>query len=169
MFSITRGYNFWSTKVCEGGESREAYACRLIFDPPEFLFEINNQVTQFVRKPTFIRLQTDQILTFDPVRTNEGGSKVGFRTVYQSRDYELSENSLLIHLHSFELYQKWVFDQFVSESKVGFRTNWVTWSLLSRKFRWIKIESACICFTWLTSFTYLSGSKVGPSRSILNF
>ena len=28
---------------------------------------------------------------FDPVRTNEGGSKLSFRTVYQSRDHELFE------------------------------------------------------------------------------
>ena len=28
---------------------------------------------------------------------------------------------------------KWVFDQFESESKVGFRTNWVTWSLISNR------------------------------------
>ena len=43
-----------------------------------FLFEINDNVTQFVRKPIF-----------DPFRTNE----VSFRTVYQSRDHELFENS----------------------------------------------------------------------------
>ena len=50
---ITRGSKFWSSKVCEGGESCEAYACRLNFDPPEFHFKINDHVTQFVRKPTF--------------------------------------------------------------------------------------------------------------------
>jgi len=42
----TRGSNFWSSKVCEGGESREAYACRLTFGPPQFLFEIDDHVTQ---------------------------------------------------------------------------------------------------------------------------
>ena len=41
----TRGSKFWSSKVCEGGESREAYACRLNFDPPQFLFLINDHVT----------------------------------------------------------------------------------------------------------------------------
>ena len=49
----TRGSNFWPTKVCEGAESREAYVWRLTFNPPEFLFVINDHVTQFVRKPTF--------------------------------------------------------------------------------------------------------------------
>ena len=47
------GSNFWSSKACEGGESREVYGCRLTFGPPKFLFEINDHVTQFVRKPTF--------------------------------------------------------------------------------------------------------------------
>ena len=42
----TRGSNFWSSKVCEGGESREAYACRLTFGPPQCLFEINDHVTE---------------------------------------------------------------------------------------------------------------------------
>jgi len=31
-YLFTQGSNFWSSKVCEGGESREAYTCRLIFD-----------------------------------------------------------------------------------------------------------------------------------------
>ena len=35
------------------GESRGAYACRLTFDPPQFLFEIYDHVTQLVRNPTF--------------------------------------------------------------------------------------------------------------------
>ena len=42
----TRGSKFWSSKVCEGGESREAYACELNFDPLQFLFEINDHVTK---------------------------------------------------------------------------------------------------------------------------
>ena len=37
---------FWSSKVCEGGESREAYECKLNFGPLQFLFEINGHVTQ---------------------------------------------------------------------------------------------------------------------------
>ena len=40
------GVQIWSSEVCEGGESREAYACKLIFGPPQFLFEINDHVTQ---------------------------------------------------------------------------------------------------------------------------
>ena len=42
----TRGSKFWSIKVCEGGESRRVYAGRLTFDPPRFLFEINDHVNQ---------------------------------------------------------------------------------------------------------------------------
>ena len=33
------------------------------------------------------------------------------------------------------------------------------------KLEWIKSDSACICSTWLTSFTYVTGSKVGPLRT----
>ena len=58
------------------------------FDPPQFLFEKNDHMNQFIPRPTF-----------DPVRTNESGSKLSFRTVYQSRDNELFENSFLIHFH----------------------------------------------------------------------
>ena len=42
----TRGSKFWSSKVYEGGESREAYAFRLNFGPPQFLFERNDHVTK---------------------------------------------------------------------------------------------------------------------------
>ena len=35
------------------------------------------------------------------------------------------------------------------------------------KFGLIKSESSCICFTWLSSFTDFSGSKVGPARIFL--
>ena len=98
---------------------------------------------------------------------NEGGSKVSFRTIHGHVKDKLFETPLLIHLHWFEMDQKWVFDQFESGSKVGFRTNWVTWSLISkRNWKRIKSESVCICFTWLSSSTYFIGLKVGPPRSI---
>ena len=41
---INNTYNNFN--VCEGGESREVYACKLTFGPPQFLFELNNHVTQ---------------------------------------------------------------------------------------------------------------------------
>ena len=47
------GSNFWSSKVCEGGESRGAYACRLTFDPSKFLIEINDHMSQFFSKTHF--------------------------------------------------------------------------------------------------------------------
>ena len=60
--------------------------------------------------PLLIRFQTDRKLSFDPVRTNESGSKVSFRTIHGHVFDELfekfDENSLLIHLHLFELDQK---------------------------------------------------------------
>ena len=43
--------------------------------------------------------------------------------------------SFLIHLHWSKLDQKWIFDQFESGSKVGYRSNWVTWSLISKRNR----------------------------------
>ena len=46
-----------------------------------------------------VHFQTHRKLIFGPARTNEGESKAGFRTVYQSRDHELFENSILIHVH----------------------------------------------------------------------
>ena len=57
----TRGYDFWSSKVCGGGESREAYACRLTFDPLKILFEINEHVTQFVQNPLLVRFEFELI------------------------------------------------------------------------------------------------------------
>ena len=81
--------------------------------------------------PLLIRLQTDRKLTFDPLRPNEGGMKVFVQFIVT---WLINcSNPLFIHLHSFELDQKWVFDQFVSGSQVGFRTNWVTWSLISKR------------------------------------
>ena len=38
-------------------------------------------------------------LNFDPVRTNEGGSKVSFRTIHGHVINKLFENLILIHLH----------------------------------------------------------------------
>ena len=102
-----------------------------------------------------------RIIIFDPLSFVRTGSKLSFRTVYQSRENELFENSFLIHFRLVELDQKWVFDQFESGSKVGFRHVIINFE---EKLGWIKIESACICFTWLTSFTYFTGSKFGPPR-----
>ena len=77
-------------------------------------------------------------LTFDPVRTKESGSKMSFRTIHGHVIDKLFENSLVKLSHVINL----------SEEKFG----------------WIKSESACICSTWLTSFTYFTGSKFGPPR-----
>ena len=124
--SHTRGYKFWSSKVCEGGESRGAYACRLNFDPPQFPFEINDYVT---------------------------------KTHFWSA-FKLIENLILIQFELMKVDQNWVFEQFESGSKVGLSHVIINFE---EKLGWIKSESACICSTWLTSFTYFTGSNVGPS------
>ena len=48
--------------------------------------------------------------------------------------------------------QKWGFEQIKSRDH------------FEEKLWWIKSESTCICFTWLTSFKYFTGSKVGHPR-----
>ena len=105
----------------DGGESREAYGRRFTFDPPEFLFEINAHMTQFLQKPTF-----------DPVRTNEGGSKLSFRTVWKRIKIRFSNKLSHVIIN---------FDE-----KLG----------------WIKSESACICSTWLTSSHILLDQNLDP-------
>ena len=69
--------------------------------------------------PLLIRFQSDQKLTFNPVRTNKSGPKMSFGTIHWHVIDKLFENSLLIHLHWFELDQKWVFDQFESRPELG--------------------------------------------------
>ena len=58
--------------------------------------------------------------------------------------------------------QNWVFDQFESGPKVGLSHVMINFE---EKLGWTKVESACICFTWLTSFTYFTGPKFGPPRT----
>ena len=88
----------------------------------------------------------------------------------------LFENPLLIH---FQIDRKLIFDPASlvrTGSKLSFRANWKRIKIrFSNKLShliinfveeigWIKIKLACICFTWLTSFTYFTGSKFGPPR-----
>ena len=60
-----------------------------------------------------------------------------------SRDNALFDISLLIHLHEFQLDQKWFFDRFEGGSKVGFpiKLSHVIINFKD-KFGWIKSESA---------------------------
>ena len=53
MIDVRGGPTFGPVKYVKESESREAYACRLTFDPPQFLVEIYDHVTQLVRNPTF--------------------------------------------------------------------------------------------------------------------
>ena len=88
--------------------------------------------------PLLIRFQIDRKLTFDPARTNGAGSKVNFRSVWKRIKSEFSNKSRHVTI------------------KFG------------EKLGWIKSETACICFTWPTSFTVKTGSKVVPPRRILS-
>ena len=67
----TQGSKFWSSKVCEGGESREAYACQLNFDPTDFSSKLMITWLDFFENLILIRFQTVRKLNFDPVRTND--------------------------------------------------------------------------------------------------
>ena len=72
IFNIdTRGSKFWSSKVCEGGESREAYACRLNFDPPQFLFEINDHVTKTHFWSAFKRIENLILIQFELIKMDQ--------------------------------------------------------------------------------------------------
>ena len=82
------------------------------------------------------------------------------------------ENSLLIRFELMEVDQKWVFDQFINHvimncSKTHFWSTFISSNRIKSEFSkklshviinfeeklgWIKSESACIYFTWLTSF-----------------
>ena len=129
---------------------------------PSFSSKLMITWLNFFENPLLIRFQTDQKLNFDPVRSNESGSKMSFRTIHGHVIDKLLENSILIHLHYFELDQNWVFDQFENGSKVGLSHVMINFE---EKLGWTKIESTCICFTWLTSFTYFTGPKFGPPRT----
>ena len=74
--------NFWSSKVCEGGSHvKHMHADSLLIHPN---FSSKLMITWLIlfEKPLLIHFQTDQKFNFVPVRTNEGGSKVKFRTIY---------------------------------------------------------------------------------------
>ena len=59
------GSNFWSSKVCEEGESRGANACRLTFDPTQFFSEINDHVTQTHFWSVFKLIENSILIQFE--------------------------------------------------------------------------------------------------------
>ena len=67
----TRGSKFWSSKVCEGGESREAYACKLNFDPPKFLYEINDHVTKTHFWSAFKPIENLILIQFEQIKVDQ--------------------------------------------------------------------------------------------------
>ena len=81
-----------------GWVTRSIYICRLNFGPPQFLFENNDHVTQFVRKPTF-----------DPL---SNWSKTQFWSTFISSNWIKIEFSI-----SLKTDQKWVWVTWPSISK----------------------------------------------------
>ena len=69
--SNTRGFKFWSSKVCEGGESCEAYSCRLNFDPPQFLSEINDHVTKTHFWSAFKQIKNLILIQFELIKMDQ--------------------------------------------------------------------------------------------------
>ena len=67
-YSLTGGE---CSKVCEGGESREAFACKLNFGPPQFLFEINDHVTQTHFWSTFKLIENSVLVQFEPMKVDQ--------------------------------------------------------------------------------------------------
>ena len=84
--------------------------------------------------PLFIRFQTDRKLTFDPVRTKEGGSKLRIRTFYQSRDHEfinhVTMNRSKTHFWSTFISSNWIKSEFSFSLKAD--QKWVFEQIESR-------------------------------------
>ena len=74
IFTNTRGSNFWSSKVCEGGSHVNHMHANSLLIYPNFSSKL--MITwlnflNFLENRLLIRFQTDLKLTFDPLRTNE--------------------------------------------------------------------------------------------------
>ena len=117
------GSKFWSSKVCEEGESRGAYACRLTFDPTQFFSEINDHVTQTHFWSVFKLIENSILIQFELMKVGRGsdgdisersiwdhqvplyhesGSKLSFRTIYCHVIDESFENGSKVGLSTFE-------------------------------------------------------------------
>ena len=84
---VRRGTTFDPVlSVKEVGHVKHMHAVSLLIHPN---FSPNFMVTclDLFENSLLIRFQTDRKFTFDPVRTNGAGSKVSFRSVYQSCDH----------------------------------------------------------------------------------
>ena len=65
---VTGEFNFWSSKVCEGGESR---VCKLTFGPPQFLFEIYDLGTQTYFWSTFKLIENSLSVQFELLKVDQ--------------------------------------------------------------------------------------------------
>ena len=125
--------NFWSSYVCKGvSHVKHMHADSLLIHPN---FSSISMITllNLLENPLLISFQTYRKFTFDPVWTNEGGSKVDFRT-------------------------NWFRWPLISKRKsVGSKVNrhaFASRDYLLHKHEWIKISTA----PWLAS-TYLEFNK----------
>ena len=67
----------------------------------------------------------------------------------------------------YEFEETWIWYPFVDSFLPSFEMPSLVHVIINfeEKLRWTKSESACICFAWLTSFTYFTGRKGGPPRT----
>ena len=86
----------WVLNVLRGGPN---------FDPVKYVKEVSHvkymHADSILIHPNFSSklIITWRKPTFDPVQTNEGGSKVSFRTIHDHVIDKLFENLILIHFH----------------------------------------------------------------------
>ena len=65
------GPTFGPVKYVKESESREAYACRLTFGPPQFLFEINDHVTQTYFWSAFKLIENSLLVQFELMKVDQ--------------------------------------------------------------------------------------------------
>jgi len=68
---IRGGPTFGPVKYVKESESREAYACRLTFGPPQFLFESNDHVTQMYFWSAFKLIENSLFVQFELMKVDQ--------------------------------------------------------------------------------------------------
>ena len=105
---------------------------------PNFSSKLMITWLNLFENPLLIRFQTDRKLTFDPVRTNESGSKMSFRTIHCPVIDKLFENSILIQFELTKVDQKWLFELFMVTWLINCSKNHFWSTFISSN--WIKSE-----------------------------
>ena len=138
FYSVRGGPNFDPVKyVKEVSHVKHMHADSLLIHP-NFSSKLMITWLNFFENPLLIRFRTERKLTFDPVRTNEGGSKMSFRTIHGHVIDKLFENSFLIQFELMNVDQKKVFEQFINHVTINYsKTHF--WSPFNSS-NWIKSE-----------------------------